>query len=37
MKKGIHPQYGPIVFRDKAASTAGRVERFRRRYGRGTA
>jgi large subunit ribosomal protein L31 len=54
MKPGIHPAYGPVVFRDKAADfssashpfytgtarvldTAGRVERFERRYGpRGT-
>lgn len=81
MQNGIHPQYGPVVFRDKAAGyafltrstarpeatvewedgrrypvldvevssashpfytgnarvmdTAGRVERFNRRYGRG--
>ncbi|MFK0256240.1 50S ribosomal protein L31 [Streptomyces sp. NPDC090445] len=41
MKPGIHPPYGPVVFRDKAAgfafltrsTAAGRVERFRRRYG----
>ncbi|AOR35749.1 50S ribosomal protein L31 [Streptomyces fodineus] len=49
MKPGIHPEYRPVVFRDRAADhafpfytgtqrvldTAGRVERFERRYGRG--
>ncbi|MFJ6793045.1 hypothetical protein [Streptomyces sp. NPDC091268] len=45
MKPGIHPAYGPVVFRDRAADfafhtgtarvldTASRVERFERRYG----
>ncbi|NED13047.1 50S ribosomal protein L31 [Streptomyces sp. SID9124] len=38
MKPGIHPAYRPVVFRDRAgdfAITAGRVERFERRYGKG--
>lgn len=29
MKPGIHPTYGPVVFR-----TAGQVEKFHRRHGR---
>ncbi|MET8623296.1 hypothetical protein ABZW30_05970 [Kitasatospora sp. NPDC004669] len=38
MKSGIHPDYRPVVFRDKVGrsrvpDTAGRVERFHRRYG----
>ncbi|MFH7594426.1 50S ribosomal protein L31 [Streptomyces racemochromogenes] len=48
MKPGIHPAYGPVVFRDTAPGTAfptrstgtarvldtaGRVEKFQRRYG----
>ncbi|MFD8143053.1 50S ribosomal protein L31 [Streptomyces sp. NPDC059708] len=39
MKPGIHPAYGPVVFRDTASGTArvldtaGRVEKFQRRYG----
>lgn len=43
MKPGIHPRYGPVVFRDRVwtgtgrvMDTAGRVEKFNRRYGQAT-
>ncbi|MFI7350106.1 hypothetical protein ACIBSR_28120 [Streptomyces sp. NPDC049936] len=44
MREGIHLDHRPVVFRDRAANhafltldTAGRVERFARRYGKGGA
>ncbi|WP_330294717.1 50S ribosomal protein L31 [Streptomyces sp. NBC_00503] len=34
MKPGIHPAYGPVVTGTaRVLDTAGRVERFERRYG----